>query len=100
MARALPMDAAVMRLASHRMAAAVAGTEMLSSRRTGSVSTSAATAAATSGAAIVKVIDGGGATAGRVHHASATPARPPHTTNATVPATALSRFHGSGRWNA
>src|SRR5919198_3026104 len=70
-----------------RAAAAVTGTEMLSSRRTGIVSTSAAAAAAASGARNANLIDGGGVTAGRVHSASATAAAPPHITNAIVPAT-------------
>src|SRR6185295_16365988 len=76
-------EAAVMRLATQSTAPAAAGTEMLSSRRTGIVSTSAAVRAARIGAAIVKVSGGNGETAGRTHQASATPASAPNTTNAT-----------------
>src|SRR5678810_164116 len=83
-------------LANHRTAAAVAGTEMLSSSRTGMVSTNAATTAATTGARIVNVIEGWGSMAIRVHQASATPPIAPKPMNAAVPAMLLSRFHGSG----
>src|SRR6266516_482687 len=82
------------RLPSHSTTAAEAGTVSLSSRRMGIVSTSAAINAAASGAATVNIIEGGGTTAGRVHHESATAPMPPQTTNAAVPATLLSRFHG------
>src|SRR6185369_12021478 len=93
-ARAPANDAAVISVPIHNTAAAVAGTEMLSSSRTGSVSTSAASSVAASGAAIVKISGGTGVTAGRTHHANATPARLPKITNAAVPATDLSGFQG------
>src|SRR5882672_11542095 len=92
--RAADTAAASIRHATHSTPPAVAGTVMLSSSRTGTVSANAAATAATSGATIVNAIGGGGATAGRVHHASATPAIPPKTTNASVPAIVLSGFHG------
>src|SRR5256712_12584458 len=98
-ARAAAMASGVIKLAYHSAAAAVIGTEMLSSRRTGSVSTSAAVTAATSGPTMTNASDGGGVTASRVHSASATAPVPPNTTNAIVPETVFSRFHGK-RWNA
>ena len=67
---------------------------MLSSSLTGIVSASAARTAAATGAAIVNANGGTGATAGRTHHASATPAALPQMMNAVVPATDLSGFHG------
>src|SRR5207248_2459751 len=70
---------------------------MLSSSLTGIVSIIAATTAAISGAAIVKDIGGIGAIAGRTHQASTTPAAPPETTKASVPAKDLSGFHGRRR---
>src|SRR5438445_8786257 len=88
-------DDASIRLASQSTAAADTGTEMLSSRRTGIVSTNAATIAAASVAAIVNDTGGTGSTAGRVHSASATPPNPPKTKKATVPATLLSGHQGS-----
>src|SRR5689334_8664088 len=82
-------------LTIQRTAAAVAGTEMLSSRRTGIVSTNAAVTAARRGATITNIIGGSGAIAARVHHARAIPPEAPNRMNAAVPATLLSRFHGS-----
>src|SRR5947208_1588229 len=82
--------AGVIRLANHRTAPAVAGTETLSSSRTGIVSTSAATMAAASGATISNCHDGSGAIAGRVQQASATAPSPPHTAKAIVPAIVFS----------
>src|SRR5437763_7960534 len=70
------------RLTSHNTSAADAGTDRLSSRRTGIVSTSAATTAAASGASTSNQRGGSGVTDGRVQHASATAARPPQTTKA------------------
>src|SRR5437870_4734363 len=64
-------ESTVMPLAIQSTIAAVAGTETLSSRRIGSVSTNAAAAAAAIGATRTKISDGSGVTAGRVHHASA-----------------------------
>src|SRR5438046_1024790 len=93
-ARDASIDDDVIRLPSHSTMPAAAGTDTLSSSRIGIVSTSAATSAAASGTTMVNVIDGGGVTAGRVHHASATAPMPPNTTKAVVPATLLSRFHG------
>src|SRR3954471_23983900 len=90
-------DAALIRLAIHSTTAAVAGTVMLSSSRTGIVSASAARTVAASGAAIANANGGAGTTDGRTHHASATPAALPQTMNAVVPATDLSRFHGRRR---
>src|SRR5262245_7457013 len=92
---ALSIDAAVVRLHSHRTVAAAAGTERLSSSRTGIVSINAATSAAASGAATTNHHDGGGATAGRVHAAQATAPRPPNTMKPIVPATVFSPFQGS-----
>src|SRR5437762_1061243 len=66
-----PTASAVMRLASQSTAPAVAGTEMLSSRRTGIVSTIAATIVAANGAHHTHDHAGGGSTVGRVHSASA-----------------------------
>src|SRR5438094_311156 len=84
------------RLISHRTSAAEAGTETLSSSRTGIVSTSAATIAAAIGPAMSNHNGGTGLTAGRVQHASATPATPPTMTTATVPPTVFSwvQCHG------
>src|SRR6266516_2054385 len=70
-------SAGVIKLANHKTAPAVAGTDMLSSSRTGIVSTSAATTAAASGAAISNCHDGSGVIAGRVQPASATAPIPP-----------------------
>src|SRR5262245_11969859 len=81
---------------SHRTAAAANGTEMLTSSRTGIVSTNPAASAATTGAARENVSGGSGAIDGRVHSASATPAMLPKAMKATVPAIVLSLFHGSG----
>src|SRR5579872_1990686 len=83
----------VIRLASHNTTAAVAGTERLSSRRTGIVSTAAATSAAAPGAIAMNHDDGGGVTLGAVHHARAVAAAPPAMTNARLPPTVLSTFH-------
>src|SRR5262245_23283989 len=77
---------------THRIDAATAGTEILSSRRTGMVSTKAAHTAATIGAMTTNAVGGGDAIAGLVHQASATPAAPPNTMKAAVPAAVLSRF--------
>src|SRR6185295_7428557 len=88
-------DSAWIRLATQRTAPAVAGTERLSSRRTGRVSTAAAAIAAAIGATIAKTSGGIGVTAGRTHHASATAAMLPQTMNAPVPAIVLSGFQGS-----
>jgi hypothetical protein len=96
-ARAPANDSAVISVPIHNTAAPVAGTEMLSSSRTGSVSTTAASSVAASGAVTVHTIGAIGDAAGRTHHASATPAAPPKMTNASVPATVLSGFHGSRR---
>src|SRR5258708_2022193 len=74
---AVASDSGRTRLATQRTAPAVAGTDRLSSRRTGRVSTAAAAIAATIGATIVKTSGGIGVTAGRTHHASATPAMLP-----------------------
>ena len=92
--RAASTDAAVIRLPIHSTTPAVAGTEMLSSSRIGIVSTSAASSAAASGAAIANASGGTGVTDGRTHRASATPAAPPQTMNASVPAIDLSGFQG------
>src|SRR5262245_54562559 len=85
------------RLATQSTTAAAAGTETLSSRRTGIVSTKAATPAAASGAPTVNTIGGGTASAGRTHQASAIAPGPPNAMNAAVPATDLSRHHGHRR---
>jgi hypothetical protein len=61
------------------------------------VSTSAASTTAASGAATVNANDGIGAIAGRIHDASATPATPPQTTNASVPGADFSAFQGKRR---
>src|SRR4029079_12586996 len=70
----------------HRMHAATAGTEILSSRRTGIVSTKAAHTAAAIGAMMTKTGEGADSSAEPVHQASATPAAPPNTMKAAVPA--------------
>src|SRR5436190_1976776 len=67
--------------------------KILSSRRTGMVSTSAPTAAATIGATSENINGGRGVTDDRVQHASATPATEPNTTKAVVPAIVLSLCH-------
>src|SRR5262245_18457357 len=77
---------------THRTHAATAGTELLSSRRTGIVSTKAAHTAAAIGAMMTKAVEGGDPIADLVHHASATTAAPPYTMNAAVLAAVLSRF--------
>src|SRR5215467_4735541 len=61
-ARAAANAARSTRLPIHRIAAAAAGTERLSSSRTGIVSTKAATTAAARGAAKVNTAGGGGVT--------------------------------------
>ncbi len=88
---------ALIKLVNHSTAPAVMGTEMLSSSRTGSVSTSAAAVAAASGAQMIHAHDAGDAMAGRVHAANVTAAAPPMVTKATVPAIVFSRFHGKAR---
>ena len=80
----------VTRLPPHSTEAAAAGTLMLSSSRTGIVSTSAA--AATTGAMRPNASGGNGVMAGRTQSASRTPATDPVTTNVTVPAIVLLRF--------
>src|SRR5258708_28267850 len=67
-AREASIDANDIKVPSQRTMAAAAGTDTLSSRRIGIVSTSAAASAAPIGAANTNVIDGRGVTAGRVHH--------------------------------
>src|SRR5437764_6355843 len=57
------------KLTSHKTNAADAGTDRLSSSRTGIVSTSAATTAAASGASTSNQRGGSGATEGSVQHA-------------------------------
>src|SRR5215210_3707727 len=94
MSRAAAIDPPSIKLAIHKTAPAVAGTDMLSSSRTGIVSTSAAATAATIGATMVKASGGSGEIAGRTHEANATAAALPKTMNAVVPATVLSGFHG------
>src|SRR5207248_1792241 len=86
-------DASI-RLASQSTAAADAGTEMLSSRRTGIVSTNAATIAAASVAATVNETGGIRSTAGRAHSASATPPSPPKRLNASATAASPEACHG------
>src|SRR5262245_1845860 len=86
---------AAIALVNQSTAAAVVGTEMLSSSLTGIVSTSAAAIAAMIGAPTVKKTVGAGVTAGRVHQASATPPAAAKMANAAVPARLFSAFHGS-----
>ena len=86
---------AVTRLAIHRTAPAVAGTDTLSSRRTGIVSTKLAITAAAAGPTTRNAHAGVGCTAAAVHDARAIPAALPPRANATIPATLLSAFHGS-----
>src|SRR5258708_14752447 len=94
-ARDASIAAGEISVAIHKANPAVAGTETLSSSRTGMVSTNAATIAATTGAMTTNARDGCGVIDGRVHHANATPPIAPHAMNAVVPATVLSRFHGT-----
>src|SRR5437867_9800121 len=82
----------LIKLASHRTAAAAAGTDTLSSSLTGMVSTNAATTAAASGASTSNASDGSGTTAGRVQQARAIAPPAPQTMNATVPAIVFSWF--------
>src|SRR5262245_38332346 len=82
---------------AQRTAADVIGTETLSSRPMGTVSTAAATSAARNGAPREYHPYGGGITAGRHHHIRNAPATPPNSQKATEPATVLRGFHGQRR---
>src|SRR5687768_6659681 len=79
---------------AHNAVAAVSGTETLSSRRIGTVSTAAATTAAAIGAPSENHKYGGGTISGRHHQHRNDPAAPPATTSAALPAALLCRFHG------
>src|SRR3954447_15460836 len=76
------------------VALATAGTEMLSSSLIGIVSTAAAMSAAAHGIHSVNQGYGGGITISRHHQHRNDAAAPPHTMNASEPATDFSRFHG------
>src|SRR6476620_7847078 len=77
-------------LINHNTSAADAGTDTLSSSRTGMVSTSAATIAAATGPRTSNQRGGTGVTAGRVQHASAIAPAAPQTAKAMLPAIVLS----------
>src|SRR4051794_40864170 len=76
------------------VALATAGTERLSSRLIGIVSTAAAIIAATQGIHSVNQRYGGGMTASRHHQHRNDAAAPPHAMNAADPTIDFSRFHG------
>src|SRR6187200_2797056 len=78
-----------------RTAAAVAGTERLSSSRIGSVSAAAAASAARNGIHVENQGYGGGTTRDTHHQQRNAPAAPPNSTNAALPARVRVWFHGT-----